>query len=46
MTDILPTGYSVAKNARSLLELDGPRQKGEVCVVIGCGPVSEQESQS
>jgi threonine dehydrogenase-like Zn-dependent dehydrogenase len=40
MTDILPTGFSVAKNARVLLDTDGVGGKGDVCVVIGCGPVS------
>ncbi|KAK1921903.1 chaperonin 10-like protein [Papiliotrema laurentii] len=39
MTDILPTGFSVAKNARVLLDTDGVGGKGDVCVVIGCGPV-------
>lgn len=41
MTDILPTGYSVARNALTLLEGDGVKSKEKtVCVVIGCGPVS------
>ena len=41
MTDIIPTGYSVAKNALTLLESDGAKSKEKtVCVVIGCGPVS------
>jgi threonine dehydrogenase-like Zn-dependent dehydrogenase len=46
MTDILPTGYSAAHNARKLLGeewgnagVDAGGRKG-VCVVIGCGPVS------
>ena len=45
MTDILPTGYSAAHNARKLLgdELgaagaDVSGKKG-VCIVMGCGPV-------
>lgn len=45
MTDILPTGYSAAYNARKLLgeewgskDLDKDGKKG-VCVVMGCGPV-------
>jgi threonine dehydrogenase-like Zn-dependent dehydrogenase len=41
MTDIIPTGYSVARNALTLLEGDGVKSKEKsVCVVIGCGPVS------
>jgi len=41
MTDIIPTGYSVARNALTLLESDGAKSKEKtVCVVIGCGPVS------
>lgn len=52
MTDILPTGYSTAMNARRLLDGDqaqsagaggaaqGKTEKKGVCVVIGCGPVS------
>jgi threonine dehydrogenase-like Zn-dependent dehydrogenase len=41
MTDIIPTGYSVAKNAHTLLESEGAKSKEKtVCVVIGCGPVS------
>lgn len=46
MTDILPTGYSAAYNARKLLGedwtaagADASGKKG-VCVVLGCGPVS------
>lgn len=46
MTDILPTGYSAAYNARKLLgeewgskDLGKDGKKG-VCVVMGCGPVS------
>ena len=46
MTDILPTGYSAAYNARKLLGddwaaagADASGKKG-VCVVMGCGPVS------
>jgi threonine dehydrogenase-like Zn-dependent dehydrogenase len=50
MADILPTGYSVALNARRLADEDrapwganggvrGNPKKGGVCVVIGCGPV-------
>lgn len=50
MTDILPTGYSTAMNARRLADEDrtpsgpqvaegGPLKKEGVCVVIGCGPV-------
>ena len=40
MTDIIPTGYSVARNALTLLESDGAKSKEKtVCVVIGCGPV-------
>jgi threonine dehydrogenase-like Zn-dependent dehydrogenase len=47
MTDIIPTGYSVAQNARTLLDTDGPRgRRGEVCVVIGCGPVSRRAEWS
>jgi threonine dehydrogenase-like Zn-dependent dehydrogenase len=51
MTDILPTGYSVAMNARRLADeertptgpqdaLVGKLAKRGVCVVVGCGPVS------
>lgn len=51
MTDILPTGYSTAMNARRLADegrtpngpqdtQGGPLPKRGVCVVIGCGPVS------
>lgn len=41
MTDIIPTGYSVAKNAFTLLQGDGVKSKEKtVCIVIGCGPVS------
>ncbi|WWC96485.1 hypothetical protein V866_003353 [Kwoniella sp. B9012] len=39
MADILPTGYSAAANARSLLDGPGEKKKDGVCVVIGCGPV-------
>ena len=50
MTDILPTGYSTAMNARRLANEEGtpfgPQdtkggglKKEGVCVVIGCGPV-------
>lgn len=45
MTDILPTGYSAAYNARKLLgEEWGSKDVGQdgkkgVCVVMGCGPV-------
>ncbi|WWC71078.1 uncharacterized protein I206_105031 [Kwoniella pini CBS 10737] len=40
MADILPTGYSAASNARSLLDgPEGKNRKDGVCVVIGCGPV-------
>ncbi|BEJ07923.1 hypothetical protein CcaverHIS641_0500080 [Cutaneotrichosporon cavernicola] len=45
MTDILPTGYSTAMNARRLLDearpddKTVPLRKEGVCVVIGCGPV-------
>lgn len=45
MTDILPTGYSTAMNARRLLDEKRPDNKSAplgkegVCVVIGCGPV-------
>lgn len=46
MTDILPTGYSVAKNAKRLVDedRDGSAGKKGVCVVIGCGPVSTPKS--
>lgn len=47
LTDILPTGYQVAYNAKTLLSSDVPetaanaiQQQSGVCVVIGCGPVS------
>lgn len=50
MTDILPTGYSTAWNARRLADegrhwgmedmLAGTVEKKGICVVIGCGPVS------
>jgi threonine dehydrogenase-like Zn-dependent dehydrogenase len=45
MTDILPTGYSAAYNARKLLGeewgIAGAEDSGKkgVCVVMGCGPV-------
>ncbi|RSH84927.1 uncharacterized protein EHS24_006474 [Apiotrichum porosum] len=46
LTDILPTGYQVAYNAKTLLSSDVPetaanaiQQQSGVCVVIGCGPV-------
>lgn len=44
MTDILPTGYSAAYNARKLLGEEwggsgGVKEKKGVCVVMGCGPV-------
>ena len=42
MTDILPTGYSTAMNARRLADegRSGEAMKKEgVCLVIGCGPV-------
>jgi threonine dehydrogenase-like Zn-dependent dehydrogenase len=50
MADILPTGYQVAYNAKTLLSSDQPARtekddildKSGVCVVIGCGPVSER----
>lgn len=44
MSDILPTGYSVAMNARRLADeerstgFEGLDKRG-VCVVVGCGPV-------
>lgn len=42
MADIIPTGYSVAKNALTLLQGDGAKSREKtVCVVIGCGPVSD-----
>jgi len=48
MTDILPTGYQVAYNAKTLLSSDQPARtedgdiyrKSGICVIIGCGPVS------
>jgi threonine dehydrogenase-like Zn-dependent dehydrogenase len=47
MADILPTGYSVAWHARRLADEDREplgaaqeKDKGGVCVVVGCGPVS------
>lgn len=52
MTDILPTGYSAAYNARKLLgeewgskDLDKDGKKG-VCVVMGCGPVRQVPAQT
>lgn len=50
MTDILPTGFSTAMNARRLADEDrtphgpqtgtaGPLSKRGVCLVVGCGPV-------
>jgi len=51
MTDILPTGYSAAHNARKLLGeewsttgADAGEKKG-VCVVMGCGPVCSGERE-
>lgn len=46
MTDIIPTGFSVARNARTLLETDGVVGKDGVCVVIGCGPVGSESIAS
>lgn len=46
MADILPTGYSVAHNARTMLDSGiagvstNTGGKNQICVVIGCGPVS------
>ena len=47
MTDILPTGYSIAMNARRLADEDrdrAQREKRGICVVLGCGPVSRNAS--
>jgi len=52
MTDILPTGYSAAHNARKLLGEEwgaaGAQDSGKkgVCVVMGCGPVSQDYSSN
>lgn len=52
MTDILPTGYSTAMNARRLADEDraesenGRMPKKGVCVVIGCGPVSAEYGEA
>lgn len=42
LCDILPTGLTVATNARTLLNEDKADVGGSksVCLVIGCGPVS------
>jgi threonine dehydrogenase-like Zn-dependent dehydrogenase len=52
MTEILPTGYSAAHNARKLLGeewgaagADEGGKKG-VCVVMGCGPVRQDSSST
>ena len=56
MTDILPTGYSTAMNARRLADEDripfgteaaggGGTDKKGICVVVGCGPVRLNTSE-